>query len=171
MSILEELKKTALNFQKQKKNIEIISDEELNNIDVKIIKIDYKDGTWDIKNTQFNTKTRCIEVAPSYDIEKDLNKDIIHEKCHAILTAKGYSNSSDKFHPYPSNPLEQIAYTTQIYHLLRAGNTPDDIKNNSELKYYFEKHPKELNRYLTRAQEQYDKDIKLKIFQKNFNRN
>ena len=168
MDILEELKRVALNFQKQKNFIEIISDEELSTVNVPIVKIDYKDGTWDNKNTQFNAKIRQIEVTPSYDIEKDLNKDIVHEKCHAILTARGYSNLPDKLHPYPSNPLEQIAYTTQMYHLLRAGKTPDEIKNNEELSLMFKKHPKELNKYLDRAIEEYQQDIiKNKIVEKN----
>ena len=169
MDILEELKKVALNFQKQKNFIEIISDKELSTVNVPIVKIDYKDGSWNNKNTQFNAKIRQIEVSPSYDIEKDLNKDIIHEKCHAILTARGYSNSADKFHPYPTNPLEQIAYTTQFYHLLRAGNTPDEIKNNEELSLLFKEHPKALNKYLNRAIEEYEKNIvKTKVFTEKF---
>ena len=165
MSIFEELLNAAKNFQKDlkaKNKIRIITDEELKNLDVSIVKIDYRDGTWDRKSTQFNNIERIIEVSPNYDIEKDLNKNIIHEKCHAILTKEGYANKADILHPYPSNPLEQIAYTTQFYHLLRAGSTPSEIKENSELKFYFQKHPKELNLYLDRAIEEYSKDLQQK---------
>ncbi|MBR1544653.1 MAG: hypothetical protein IJ638_01765 [Alphaproteobacteria bacterium] len=76
------------------------------------------------------------------------------------MDALGFANHSNKFgrYAYPKSPLERIAYTTGFYHLLKAGKTPDEIRQIFSPQ--FEDHPKEVNAYLARAKEEYDKDKK-----------
>ena len=168
-NIFKELQIASQNFKKDlelKGEIRIIKDpdaelKKLGIENIEIVKLPSNDGNWDNKNTQYNGKKKRIEVNPEYDIELDENKEVLHEKCHVILNALGFANKANRFgrYTYPSNPLERIAYTTQFYHLLKTGKTPDEIRNNKSLKEHFYIHSKKLNAYLERATEEYTKDL------------
>jgi hypothetical protein len=138
---------------------------------VKVAVIPDDDEMWDGKKdpTQFNSALNRIEVKASYDMKNDPEKWIVHEITHAVMFSKGVSNYADPKHQYPTNEIEQWAYTTQFYHFAKDSIDLKEIMTDpkyNNLKQSFERHPEVLNSYfnnavgeLTRRREQEQTDL------------
>ena len=117
------------------------------------------------KNSEYDARTNTIHVRPSYDIEKDITRNIIHEKCHAYLTQVAKLGQYGIMRKYPENTLEQVAYTTQFYYLIKDGYTLDEVKKLGEFLDFFKRHEEILTKYWNYAQKKYDEEVKSKLMQ------
>ena len=68
--------------------------------------------------------------------------------------------------PYPTQALEQVAYTTQFYYLIKDGRTLDEIKQLGEFPDFFTIHKDILEKYFNYAKKKYDEE-QLQIITKN----
>ena len=94
--------------------------------------------------TQFSPNENTIMVKASFDMQNDPNKWLIHERAHAVLNAKGVNQYCDDEHPYPTNEVEVAAYSTQLFHLIKAGVTAEMIRTDpqyNDLKVRFKRYP------------------------------
>ncbi len=176
VSLFEKLKNTAKDFAAEKKweikaDNTILTQQQLEQANPKIVQYPKHPAWIDEgvkKNSEYNDKTNTIYVHPSYDIKKDISKNIIHEKCHAYLTqiAGLTTDTFMSLQPYPTQALEQVAYTTQFYYLIKDGRTLDEIKQLGEFPDFFTRHKKILEKYFNYAKKKYDEE-QLQIITKN----
>ena len=104
--------------------------------------------------TQFNSVTNEIEVRESFAQGTDPEKWLVHETVHFLTHQEEKPQYADEKHPYPTNEVEQFAYTTQFYHLVKNGVSIEDIMNDPQfetLKGSFERHFEVLQSYFNDA--------------------
>ena len=139
----------------------ILTDEQLSQVHPNIVQ-DPNHSTWlnprVDKNSEYDDITNTIHVRPGYNIEEDMTANIIHEKCHAYLTQIAGLNQKYINRPYPENTLEQVAYTTQFYHLIKRGYSLDEVKKLGEFPGFFKDHNDILTQYFKYAQEKYNQE-------------
>lgn len=171
--LFEILKNTAKDFMDEKTwgikaDNAILTPAQLEEAHIKIVQ-DPSRSTWldpkVSKNSEYEEETKTIHVRPSYDINKDITRNIIHEKCHAYLTQIAKLNQHGIHRNYPENTLEQVAYTTQFYYLIKDGYTLDEIKKLGEFPDFFKRHNDILTKYLNYAKKKYDEEQKLNLIQ------
>ena len=121
------------------------------------------------KNSEYSAKTNTIHVRPGYDIERDFTRNIVHEKSHAYMSQIAKVNWKRSLRRYPEGVLEQVAYTTQFYYLIKDGYTLDDVKKMGEWPVFFKRHGEVLTKYFNYAQKKYNEEqVKQKILSEKF---
>ena len=167
-SILEKLYNTAKDFIDEKKwginaDNAILTLQQLEEAHPKIVQ-DPNHPTWNdplvTKNSEYDAKTNTIHIRPGYDIENDPTYNVIHEKCHAYLTqiAKLNTKTLMSLQPYPTQALEQVAYTTEFYYWIKDGHSLEELKATEEFSYFFKKYGDVLTKYYDYAQKKYNEE-------------
>jgi len=150
-----------------KQQVTIISDNVLfGGKQPKIVVIPDNDEVWAYGEkedpTQFSPDKNVIQVKSSFDM-KDMNKWLIHERVHALHFSKGIEQYADDKNPYPTNTVEQAAYKTQLFHLIREGVDIEKIKTDpiyETLNKKFQRFPQIMQSYYDEAMMEWNRQIK-----------
>jgi len=110
--------------------------------------------------TQFCPSTSTIQVKESFDLKNDPEKWMVHERVHAMLHALGVDQYANKENPYPTNTVEQWAFKTQFFHLIKEGVSIEQIKTDPKfetLKKSFQHSPEVLVSYFHEAKDEWNR--------------
>ncbi|MBR5412096.1 MAG: hypothetical protein IK114_03505 [Fibrobacter sp.] len=110
--------------------------------------------------TEYDVKTDSINVRSNYDVQKDPDGWIVHEKIHAYLASVHFE---DNYNPplveYPFNDVERYAFTWQFVFLLETKRIDSISDIEKIMPWKFEKFgDKWANLYFQLARERYIND-------------